>query len=175
MSSERLFHISENPNIKIFKPRISPSHFDAIQAEVVFAISEKLMHNYLLPRECPRIAFYAAENSSKEDIEKLIGTITAPHVIVVESNWLRKIQMTTLFVYEMPVQSYTLLDECAGYYISDQITEPISVRPVYNILEELLKRNVELRFVPTLHSLANMVKNSTLKFSLIRMRNSICP
>jgi hypothetical protein len=173
MNNGKLYHISEDPKIKIFMPRLSPSHFDSVKTDVVFAISEKLLHNYLLPRDCPRVAFYATEKSSREDIEKLIGLSCADYVIAVENKWLSAIQMTTLFLYEMPVENFCLLDECAGYYISKQAIEPVSVKPVYNILGELMKRNIELRFMPSLQHLADTIKKSTLNFSMIRMKNSI--
>ena len=173
MDNGKLYHISEDPKIKTFFPRSSPSHFDLVKEDVVFAISEKLLHNYMLPRDCPRVTFYATESSSKEDIEKLIGLTCAEYVIALENKWIRTIQLTTLYLYEMPPQYFSLLDECAGYYISTQAVEPLSVKPVYNILEELMKRNIELRFMPSLRCLADTVKTSTLNFSMIRMRNSI--
>jgi hypothetical protein len=39
-------------------------------------------------------------------------------------------------------------------------------------MEELLKREVELRFTPDLNDLANALVNSSLHYSLIRMRNA---
>ena len=51
----RLFHISEEGGIDQFDPRPSPSFFAEIKGDVVFAISGKLLHNYLLPRDCPRV------------------------------------------------------------------------------------------------------------------------
>jgi hypothetical protein len=168
-----LFHVSEEPKIKIFYPRFSPGHLEVIQSEVVFALSGKMLHNYLLPRDCPRVCFYSAPNTQPSDIEKWMAPGNADFVIAVENKWFQAIQRTTLFIYEMPGQNFTLLDECAGYYISTLPVEPLSVRPIYNILEELLKRNIELRFVPSLQNLAKEVSSSSLNFSLIRMRNSI--
>ena len=170
MNLERLYHVSEDPKIKVFIPRPSPSHFDAIHTDVVFAITHSLLHNYLLPRDCPRVTYYPTARSSKEDIEKWMGPGTASHIIAVENKWMPIIQRTTLFVYEMPAQSFTLLDECAGYYISRHTVEPISVKPVYNILEELAKRDVECRVMPSIYPLANIISQSTLNYSLIRMR-----
>jgi hypothetical protein len=172
MCKERLFHISENPKIEIFIPRVSPSHFDDIGSDVVFAISEKLLHNYLFPRDCPRIAFYATNKTSQEDKERLMGPTTATYVVAVENRWMTAIQKTTLFVYEMPAPYFSLLDECAGYYISRRTVAPLSIKPVYNILEELLKREIELRMMPSLQNLAVQIGRSTLNYSVIRMRNA---
>ena len=53
-----LFHISEESDIARFEPRASgypipPGHL------VVWAIDESRLCNYLLPRECPRVTYYA--------------------------------------------------------------------------------------------------------------------
>ncbi len=173
MGAGRLFHISENPKIKVFEPRPSTSGFDLITDNVVFAISEKLLHNYILPRNCPRVTFYATANTTSADIDRFFGQSAAEYIIAVESRWLKQIERTTLYCYEFPAETFSLLDECAGYYISYQTITPVSVKPIYNILEELLSRkNVELRFMPEIGKLADAVKQSSLNFSLIRMSNA---
>jgi hypothetical protein len=50
---------------------------------------------------------------------------------------------------------------------------PSLVEVVDDLLAELLRRGVELRFVPNLWSLRDAVVSSTLQFSLIRMRNAL--
>jgi len=175
MTERVLFHISEEPDIPVFKPRPSPSHFDMITGDVVFAIDPVLLHNYLLPRDCPRVTFYKGAQSTQEDITRFMGETAADFVMAVESGWLPVIERTTLYCYELPADTFTLLDECAGYYISYQAVMPLSVRPVNNILEELLTRNIELRFMPSLWKLAEAIKQSTLYFSIIRMRNAATP
>ncbi|WP_259067377.1 DUF6886 family protein [Mucilaginibacter sp. X4EP1] len=170
--SERLFHISEEPGIKIFEPRPSPSNFDAITGNVVFAVSEKLLHNYLLPRDCPRVTYYASPQTTKVDRDTFFKHSAADYVMAIESAWFNKIANTTLYCYEFSPDSFVLLDECAGYYISYQAVAPISVTIISNPVEEILKGNVELRFTPDLNQLADEVKRSSLNFSLIRMRNA---
>ncbi|MDB4902803.1 MAG: hypothetical protein JWQ63_2084 [Mucilaginibacter sp.] len=68
---ERLFRISEEPGIKIFEPRTSPSHFENISENVVYAISGNLLHNYLLPRDCPRITYYLLSKTTEADKKNL--------------------------------------------------------------------------------------------------------
>jgi hypothetical protein len=172
MSQLRLYHISENPDIKVFEPRPSPSHYDGISDNVVFAISYKMLHNYLLPRDCPRVTFYANKNSSQNDINTFIRPGNADYIMTVESKWRETIQNTPLYCYELPVNSFLLLDANAGYYISYEKILPISVRNITDIEKELLHRNVELRFIPSLVNLAEQVQQSSLSFSLIRMRNA---
>jgi hypothetical protein len=96
--SVRLFHISDQAGIKMFEPRPSPSHFDEITGDVVFAISEQLLHNYLLPRDCPRVTFYAAAETTEEDKNTFLNCTAADYIIAVESGWYRQIADTKLYL-----------------------------------------------------------------------------
>ncbi|SDD45491.1 hypothetical protein SAMN05216464_101777 [Mucilaginibacter pineti] len=169
----RLFHISEQPGIELFEPRPSPSVFEQIEDDVVFAISDRLLHNYLLPRECPRVTYYASANTSAADKAKFWGSSNAHYIITVERAWYQRVADTTLYCYEFPTDNFTIIDECAGYYVSYLSVEPIAERVISNPITEILKGNVELRFTPNLKELAAAVANSTLNFSLIRMRNAL--
>lgn len=169
--SKKVFHISENGAIEIFKPRLSPSKIEKLEGDVVFGVSDKLLHNYLLPRDCPRVTFYAAAETSPNDKEKFLQT-SADFVIAIEAKWFPIIQKTTLFCYEFDGETFSLLDECADYYVSYQEVTPLSIRRIDNIFNELLRRNIELRILPELWKIADKVAKSSLSFSLIRMRNA---
>jgi hypothetical protein len=170
---EKIFHISENGEIETFKPRPSPAKIENLAGDVVFGISEKLLHNYLLPRDCPRVTFYASDKTSPTDKEKFLPAAT-DYVIAVEAKWFPAIQQTTLFCYEFDGETFSLIDECAGYYVSYKEVKPLSVKRIDNILDELFRRNdIELRILPELWSIADKVSKSSLNFSLIRMRNAI--
>ncbi|WP_121811614.1 DUF6886 family protein [Mucilaginibacter kameinonensis] len=168
----RLFHISEQPGISIFTPRPSPSHFDNVTGDVVFAISDQLLHNYLLPRDCPRVTFYAGKNTTDNDKNQFMGNTTAHYVIAVENGWYQQIKETILFRYEFAPDDFMLIDECAGYYVSYKPALPIAVTVIDDIMAALLGRNIELRFMPSLIGIAEAVRDSSLQFSLIRMRNA---
>ena len=136
-SSERLFHISEEPGIELFEPRPSPSFFAEITGDVVFAVGERLLHNYLLPRDCPRVTYYRTDKTTPEDKEKFFGESTTDFVIIVESGWYEQIKNTTLYCYELPNGNFTLLDECAGYHICYQPVVPVEIRTITDIMAEL--------------------------------------
>lgn len=169
---QRLFHVSDDPAISIFKPRPSPSAFEKIKGDLVFAITDTLLHNYLLPRDCPRVGFYAGPATTKEDAQRFLGTATAPYVLAIEKGWLNRIIAATIYLYELPSGPFELLDECAGYYIAYEAVKPIAIRPIPHIMEELLTKNIELRLVPSLWPLADAVVKTSLRFSCIRMRNA---
>lgn len=171
-NSERLFHVSEEPGIAVFEPRPSPSFFVEITGDVVFAIEDRLLHNYLLPRDCPRVTYYQTAGTTTADKEKFFGESKADFVVIVESGWYERIKNTMLYCYELPGNDFTLLDECAGYQISYQPVIPNDIRTISDIMAELLSRNVELRFTPSLIKIAEAVSKSTLNFSIIRMRNA---
>jgi hypothetical protein len=169
---EKLFHISEEPDIKIFHPRPSPQLYDSIKGNVVFAISDKMLQNYLLPRDCPRVTYYINQNTTNTDKEKFFGESKADYIINVEEDWKEKIENSIIYKYEFFPETFSLLDETAGYYISYKDTVPVSTEKVQNVYKEFSKRNVEIRFLDNLRKLAADVKNSSLSFSIIRLGNA---
>jgi hypothetical protein len=168
----KLYHVSEEADIKIFYPRPSPQFYKNIKGDVVFAIDDKMLHNYLLPRDCPRVTFYAKPDSSKSDKDKFIGKSEKKYIITVESGWAERIKQTTLYLYQLPTESFRLLDEGAGYYISYEAVKPVSVHHVTDVLTKLTKQDTELRFMPSIRDLAEEVSKSTLQFSIMRLRNA---
>jgi len=164
--------VSEEPGIELFEPRPSPSFFVEIAGDVVFAIEDRLLHNFLLPRDCPRVTYYQTAGTTTADKEKFFGESKADFVVIVESGWYERIKSTTLYCYELPGNDFTLLDECAAYHVSYQPAIPVEIRAITDAMAELLNRNVELRFTPSLIAIADEVSKSTLNFSNIRMRNA---
>src|SRR5215211_2763939 len=107
---ESLFHISDDPNITRFDPRLPPSPSSGQTGLMVWAVGEQLLHNYLLPRDCPRVTFYAGPTSSAEDIARLIGTSTANHVVAIESSWMPALRSGVLYQYALPPETFTPVD-----------------------------------------------------------------
>src|SRR5688572_23660030 len=61
-----LFHISQESSIDRFDPRAS----EYASGLVVWAIDADRLRNYLLPRECPRVTYYAGPETTPADVEK---------------------------------------------------------------------------------------------------------
>jgi hypothetical protein len=162
-----LFHISEEFGITRFEPR--PSQYT--EEPVVWAIHADRLCNYLLPRECPRVTYYAGSESTTADIERFLGS--SPAVIAVESAWLERLRSCRLYCYHMPPELFACIDECAGYFVSRGIVVPTHVQVIDDLLTALLGCGVELRFMPNLRPLHDAVVSSTLRFSIIRMRNAL--
>ena len=167
---EPLFHISDNPTITYFEPRPAPNPSLGLTGEMVFAINERTLPNYLLPRDCPRVTFYAMPESKQADVDRLLGA--SRHVVAIESRWLERVMNGRIHIYTLPANTFTLWDEGAGYHISRQPVTPLTMRTVDNMLLELAAQDVEIRILPSLWPLFNGVVNSSLQFSMIRMRNA---
>ena len=103
-----LFHISEESSIERFEPRAS----QYASGPVVWAIDADRLRNYLVPRECPRVTFYAGCETTAADVERFLGS--SPAVVAVESGWLERLRSCRLHCYHLPPETFECLDECAG-------------------------------------------------------------
>ena len=162
-----LFHVSEEPGILRFTPRASES----VSEPVVWAVDGERLRNYLVPRDCPRVTYYAGPDTTDADVARFLGLSTA--VIAVERGWLGRLQSCRLCCYHLPPETFECLDECAGYFISRASVAPMFEEIVENLVSELAKRGVELRVVANLWPLRDAVVASTLRYSMIRMRNAL--
>jgi len=160
-----LFHVSETAGIRRFEPRASEAYGD-----VVWAIGERLLQNYLLPRDCPRVTFYADFDSTDEDVARFLGD--AEHVVAVERAWLERIYSTALFLYEFDPASFEEVDEIAAYYVSRSPVVPIHESSERYLVSAIESHGSEFRTLPSLWELHDAVAASTLAFSMIRMRNA---
>ena len=162
-----LIHVSEEPGIARFDPR--PSKY--ANGPVVWAIEERRLCNYLLPRECPRVTYYAGQNSTEADVARLLGSSRA--VVAIESGWFERVRSARLYGYHLPVDTFECVDSCAGYFVSRVAIVPSGVEVFDDPVAELPRRGAELRVLPSLWSLRDAVVASSLQFSLIRMRNAV--
>jgi hypothetical protein len=168
----RLYHVSDIPNIARFDPRLPSRAEVETLGDVVWAVDEEHLQNYLLPRDCPRVTFYALPTSAPEDIDRLLAGTSARFVVAVESAWLPTIREARLYLYEFPTETFRVFDAGAGYYVSSESIVPKGMTTVDDTLSALTDRGVELRAMPSLWKLRDAVVASTLQFSIIRWRNA---
>jgi hypothetical protein len=172
-----LFHVSEDGAISRFDPRPLPSGAVGVAPDerVVWAIDAAHLHNYLLPRDCPRVTFYLRPErfGAAADDEPLLAGTTGSRVIAVESAWLERIRRTPLFCYELPADGFTCIDANAGYFVSRDSVTPTRVRRIDDPLTELAHHDVELRVMPSLWKLHDaVIASPNVSYSIIRMRNA---
>lgn len=162
-----LFHVSEESGIERFEPRAPEGGGEPL----VWAVDAARLRNYLVPRDCPRVTFYAGRGTTPADVERFLGS--SPAVVAVEGGWLERLRSCRLYCYHLPPETFECLDECAGYFVSRAPVVPARVEVFADPIAELLRRGVELRFVPSLWALCDAVVASSLQFSVIRMRNAL--
>jgi len=166
-----LFHVSDKGDIVRFEPRSTSNAYSSLTESVVWAIDERHLPNYLLPRECPRVCYYARSDSNPQDVQRLLGPAEARHVVAIDSTWFERASQEAIWIYELPGEPFEVLDSGAGYHVSRPLGEPVMPRRIEKPLLEMLAYDVELRVLKDLASLQELVIKSTLQFSCIRMRN----
>ncbi|WP_017414006.1 DUF6886 family protein [Clostridium tunisiense] len=168
----RLFHVSEENNIKIFQPRL-PYRDDLDKSKgLVWAVNEECLPNFLTPRECPRVAYHWGSLSTSEDKDKYFTSKSCNHVVAIEYKWFEVMKNTTLYLYEFSPSKFYLQDETAGYYVSEAAEVPINQIIIDDIFAALFKRNVELRVVDNLWHLSSEIQKTSLNWSMCRMKNA---
>ena len=170
----RLFHVSEEPDIVEFVPRLrSKYRNEDMEKGLVWALNERCLPNFLTPRDCPRVTYHARENTTGDDILKFFSS-SSRHCVAVEHAWYERMAKARLFLYEFePTNFYQQgPDDAAGYYVSEETEQYISVTKIDDLFGELFKRNIEVRILNNLWQLGEAVKESTLNWSLCRMINA---
>ena len=165
-----LYHFSEDPSILRFEPHVAAT---SSQTEpLVWGLEPAKSYLYLFPRDCPRVTFFIAEHTTDADVGRFFAHTDATRVVAIESDWLERLNTTTLYLYELPRDSFELQDEAAGYWVSRESVLPLRVEPVGDLMAALLDTGVEVRVMPSLWPLYEAVVASTLGFSIIRWRNA---
>jgi len=164
----KLFHVSEEPDIKQFIPR-QPTRKDLDQAKgFVWALSEDCLPNFFTPRECPRVIYRAGEHTNEEDIARFFAGSNR-RCVAIEHAWHKAMLNTTLYLYEFDPANFYLQDEIAGYYVSERTELPIAKTQIYDLYGALFEHNIEVRLLDNLWALGRAVKASTLRWSICDM------
>ena len=164
----RLFHVSEEADIKVFHPRLPARKDLDPHVGLVWAIDEKHLPNFLTPRNCPRVCFHDWPGASDADRKYFLPS-GASCGIVLENAWQNAMENTVLYLYEFDPSAFVLQDENAGYYVSTHTEHPINCRVVCNPLDMLRQCGADVHFEASLWPAANAVRASSLQWSLCRM------
>ncbi len=169
----RLYHVSEEGGISVFFPR-KPSRPD-LDPEIglVWALEERCLPNFLVPRDCPRVTYHLPPGMEADP--RFFSSRTSRHVVAVEWDWFQAMRDVTLYLYEFYPDSFVLQDAAAGYYVSTRAETPVSVTVVPDVFAALSARNVELRVVDNLWELCRAVQETAMHWSMCRMRNAKPP
>jgi CubicO group peptidase (beta-lactamase class C family) len=158
----RLFHVSHEAGITRFEPR--PNY--RVTGEMVWAVDEAHLVNFLTPRDCPRITYGAGLTTTPEDIARFLGA-GLRRVVAFEACWLDRVRAATLNVYEMPPETFESELPDAGYWISRTSVRPIGCTVVTDALGAMVEGGAEVRMLQDFWPLCDAVAASTLEFSII--------
>jgi hypothetical protein len=165
----QLFHVSEEADIQVFEPRLPVRDDLDKTVGLVWAIEETRLPNFLTPRNCPRVAYYAGTQTTDYDKRRFFSSSGVNHTVIIENKWFDIMKNTTLYLYEFNTEDFVLQDDIAGYYVAKTRQYPKDKTIMTDLFSELIKRNVEIRITDNLWDMADAVKGSTLNWSLCRM------
>jgi hypothetical protein len=165
-----LYHFSEKAGITRFEARPPLAHPGA--RPYVWAIDEWHSPLYFVPSECPRVCFWPLPTTTKADLETWWKPATGRIVIAIEGTWLQRVQEVVLYRYELPPKTF---EDCEdhGVHVSPLPVEPIAMEAMDSLPQRIVEAEAELRVCPSLVPLAKAVMQTSLHWSLIRMRNVI--
>ena len=164
----RLFHVSEEADIREFIPRLPMRKDLDPNTGLVWAIDEAHLPNFLTPRNCPRVCYHIGPNTTERDRKRFFSD-SINYVVVLEHGWYDAMRNTTLYLYEFAADEFVLQDDVAGYWVATTVQKPIAKYELYDLISEQNKRGVDLQFAASLYDIAREVKESTLNWSICRM------
>ena len=163
-----IYHYSEDPTISEFVPR--PSR---LGAPLVWAIDAEHAPLYELPRDCPRVCFWPLPTSSAEDLARWWEPVAGNKVIAIEAAWLDQVRAAMLYRYVFGLhQGFEPIHD-HGVHVCAHPVQPLAVEPMGDLLACQMALGVELRICQSLVPLGRAIINTSLHFSLIRMRNAV--
>lgn len=166
----RLFHVSEEPDIEIFNPRIPERNDMDKSVALVWAVDEERLPNYLVPRNCPRVTYHIGAKTTEEDKMKYFSSQGISHVVIIEEKWLEIMKNTVLYLYGFNSENFVLQDDIAGYYVSKMPQIPTAKYKIDDLHKALSERNIELRTVENLWTVSDEIQNTTLNWSMCRIK-----
>ena len=164
-----LSHFSEDPTIARFMPR--PPLAQPEIEPLVWAIDDWHAPLYFFPRDCPRVCFWPLPTTTADEVERYFAAVPGRMVIAIESAWLERVRAARLYRYRLPEETFVDIHD-HGVHVSREPVTPRSVEPTGDLLAALTNAAVELRITPSLVPLGRAIIQTTLHFSLIRMRNA---
>jgi len=167
----RLFHVSEQANIKEFVPRIPKRDDMDKSVGLVWAVNEWGLNNFFTPRHCPRVTYCVGEETSPEDITKFFSS-SARHVVAIEYGWYKRVAELSLYLYEFNPSNFYPRGDGPGYHVSEHTEVPISMTRIDNMFDRMFERNIEVRILNNLWNLADAARNSTVRWSFRCMANA---
>lgn len=164
-----LQHFSEDPTIERFVPHVPPTN--PSHPPAVWAIDEAHAPLYWFPRHCPRVTAWPRGDDERAGFERAFCT-TARRVHAIELAWLAAMSTTVLYRYRFADAPFRPWPEASGQWISDEAVEPVAMEPVGDLVALHADAGIELRAVPSLWPLHDLVQTGGWDFSIVRLANA---
>ena len=163
-----LWHVSEDPGIKVFHPQQNELH--ALDEPLVWAVDTHYQWLYWFPRDCPRACWEANDGTTEEDVARWLDGDRKRRVAVIETGWLGRMRKATLYAYRLPQATFEPWDK---FFVSRETVVPRERVELGDLLARHADAGNELRIAPALYPLWDNVVETTLDFSGIRLRNAV--
>jgi hypothetical protein len=99
-------------------------------------------------------------------------TTTARRVHAIEQAWFERVRTATVYRYDLPAAAFSPWPEASGQWIAEEPVEPITVRPLTDLVGRHVAAGIELRIVPSLWPLHDLARRGPWDFSIVRMVNA---
>ena len=138
----------------------------------MWAIDEEHAPLYWFPRDCPRVTVWSRDPGELAEFQTRFTT-TASRVHAIETGWLGRMRETTIYRYVFDADRFVPWEDASGQWISDSDVVPLSVAPMGDLLMAHADASIELRVVPSLWPLHDLVLQCDFDFSMVRMLNAL--
>src|SRR5689334_11645804 len=165
-----VLHFSEDPTIRRFVPRVSPTSDD--DGAYVWAVDASRAPDFWFPRQCPRAMAWTTAASTLSDRERILGPGGGERVHVVEYRWLDAMRSVRLFAYRLPADLFRPIVEAVPHaLVATDPVDPLGPAvPVGNLFDLHEQAGIQLRVLPNLWPFWDAIIQTTLGFSGIRLR-----
>jgi hypothetical protein len=168
-----VLHFSEDPTITRFVPHVARTA--QLPGAYVWAVDAARAPDYWFPRQCPRAMAWATPTSTDPDRNQIIGTGCGSRVHAIEYGWLPAMLRTQLYGYRLDAATFVPTGSPEPHaMISTTALLPLGrPEPVGDLLRLHEQAGIQLRILDNLWEFWDVVTDSSLGFSGIRLKNAL--
>ncbi len=107
-------------------------------------------------------------HEERSEFRRRLAT-SAHRVHAIETAWLDRVRATQLYRYDFDAGDFDPWPEASGQWISHEVVEPLAVTAMGDLVDAHREARIELRLVPNLWPLVELVKDGPWDFSCVRL------
>lgn len=165
MTETLVHHFSEDPSITRFEPHVPKTNPSQLPA--VWAIDAAHAPLYWFPRDCPRATAWPRHAAERDEFRRVLAT-GADRLHAIEIGWLEAMRSVQLFRYDFDGNDFSPWAEASGQWVSHRAVEPLAVAAVGDLVDAHIEARIELRLVPNLWPLIDLIRDDRWDFSIVR-------